>query len=321
MRQTMRAAVRDGAERVAVVCGAWHAPALDGKLPAAAADARLLRGLPKVASSVTWVPWTSSRLAAASGYGAGIVSPGWYHHLFTAPDHTVARWLTRVAGVLRAEDLPVSSAHVIEGVRLAETLAGLRGRPAAGLDEVQEATRAVLCDGDDTMLDLVTRRLVVGESLGHVPGTRARRCRWRPTCGDRPPAADRPRGAGAHARARPAQGHRPAALPAPAPAAAARHRLGDRGGRARRSTGTFRRPGRSSGSPSCRSRSSRPPCGAPPCRPRPRRPSGSQAAAADLRRPDRRSSRRSCSPTCRTRSPRCSRRCATGRPASSTSPT
>ncbi|WP_456787057.1 DUF5682 family protein [Cellulomonas sp. P5_C5] len=171
MRQTMRAAMRDGAERVAVVCGAWHAPALDGKLPAAAADARLLRGLPKVSSSVTWVPWTSSRLAAASGYGAGIVSPGWYHHLFTAPDHTVARWLTRVAGVLRAEDLPVSSAHVIEGVRLAETLAGLRGRPAAGLDEVQEATRAVLCDGDDTMLDLVTRRLVVGESLGHVPAT------------------------------------------------------------------------------------------------------------------------------------------------------
>ncbi|MFS0702367.1 DUF5682 family protein [Cellulomonas sp. 179-A 4D5 NHS] len=169
MRQTLRAELRAGARRVAVVCGAWHAPALDGRLPPAAADARALRGLPRRATSVTWVPWTSSRLASASGYGAGITSPGWYHHLFTAPDHVVARWLTRVAGVLRAEDLPVSSAHVIEAVRLAEALATLRGRPLAGLDEVTEATRAVLCEGDDAVLSLVTARLVVGEALGTVP--------------------------------------------------------------------------------------------------------------------------------------------------------
>ena len=32
MRQVLRAVVKDGAERVAVVCGAWHAPALDARL-------------------------------------------------------------------------------------------------------------------------------------------------------------------------------------------------------------------------------------------------------------------------------------------------
>lgn len=169
MRQTIRSALRDGAQRVAVVCGAWHAPALTAPLPPAAPDARVLRGLPRRKSEVTWVPWTASRLAAASGYGAGITSPGWYHHLFTSPDDVVARWLVRVAGVLREKDLPVSSAHVIEAVRLAETLAVLRGRPLAGLEEVTEATRAVLCDGDDTALQLVTGRLVVGEALGRVP--------------------------------------------------------------------------------------------------------------------------------------------------------
>ena len=68
-----------------MVCGAWHAPALAGPLPPAAADAALLRGLPKRKAALAWVPWTHSRLAAASGYGAGITSPGWYHHLFTAP--------------------------------------------------------------------------------------------------------------------------------------------------------------------------------------------------------------------------------------------
>ncbi|WP_280491639.1 DUF5682 family protein [Nocardia asiatica] len=168
MRQTMRKALKEGAMRLAVVCGAWHAPALTGALGPAAPDARLLRGLPKTKARLTWVPWTHSRLSTSSGYGAGVTSPGWYHHLFTETEQPIARWLTRVAGVLRAHDLPVSSAHVIEAVRLADTLAALRGRPLAGLSEVTEATRSVLCGGDETMLRLVVGELVVGEALGAV---------------------------------------------------------------------------------------------------------------------------------------------------------
>lgn len=169
MRQVMRKALKEGALRLAVVCGAWHAPALEGKLGTAAADAKLLKGLPKGKATLTWVPWTHSRLSSASGYGAGITSPGWYHHLFTTTEQPIVRWLTKVAGMLRKHDLPVSSAHIIESVRLAETLATLRGRPLAGLSEVTEATRAVLCDGDEVMLRLVSTELVVGEALGAVP--------------------------------------------------------------------------------------------------------------------------------------------------------
>lgn len=169
MRQVLRAALKEGHQRIAVVCGAWHVPALTGDLPPAKADAALLKGLPTVPTTVTWVPWTHGRLASWSGYGAGVTAPGWYHHLFTAEDRPVERWLVGVAGVLRGEDLPVSSAHVIEGVRLADTLAVLRGRPLPGLAEVTEATRAVLCDGDDTRLELVQRKVVVGERLGRVP--------------------------------------------------------------------------------------------------------------------------------------------------------
>ena len=169
MRQVLRAALRETDGVVAVVCGAWHAPALAGPLPPASADAALLRGLPKRKAALAWVPWTHSRLAAASGYGAGITSPGWYHHLFATPALTVERWLTRVAAVLRERDLPVSSAHVIEAVRLASALAVLRGRPAAGLAEVSEATLAVLCEGDPVVAGFVTRDLVVGELLGSVP--------------------------------------------------------------------------------------------------------------------------------------------------------
>ena len=71
--------------------------------------------------------------------------------------------------MLREHDLPTSSAHVIEGIRLADALAVLRGRPMPGLPEVQEATLAVLCEGSDLALDLVTREAIVGELLGEVP--------------------------------------------------------------------------------------------------------------------------------------------------------
>ncbi len=169
MRQVMRKSLKDGATRMAVVCGAWHAPALAGKLGPAAPDVRLLKGLPKVKTTLTWVPWTHSRLAGGSGYGAGVTSPGWYHHLFTRTEDPIARWLTMVAATLRAHDLPVSSAHIIEAVRLADTLAAMRGRPLPGLSEVTDATRAVLCEGDEAMLRLITAELVVGEALGSVP--------------------------------------------------------------------------------------------------------------------------------------------------------
>ncbi|MFF5963912.1 DUF5682 family protein [Streptomyces collinus] len=168
MRLQVRAAQREFEDGVAVVCGAWHVPALRQKTTVAA-DKALLKGLPKVKADMTWVPWTHRRLARTSGYGAGIDSPGWYGHLFSAPDRPVERWLTKVAGLLRAEDRIVSSAHVIEAVRLAETLAAMRGRPLPGLSETTDAVRAVMCEGSDVPLALIRDRLVVGDVLGEVP--------------------------------------------------------------------------------------------------------------------------------------------------------
>jgi Family of unknown function (DUF5682) len=174
MRKVLRRTVKEGYQRIAVVCGAWHVPALlagaAGRvLPSAAADDRLLRGLPKVKAAFTWIPWTYGRLAYASGYGAGIRSPGWYDHLFSSGGRPIERWLAKAAAVLRDEGVPASSAHVIESVRLADALAALRGRPLPGLEEVTEAARAVLCEGSDLLIGLIQRRLVVGERLGAVP--------------------------------------------------------------------------------------------------------------------------------------------------------
>jgi hypothetical protein len=172
MRQTIRAAQKEGFARIAAVCGAWHAPAL-AKMPPAKEDAALLKGLPKCKVAVTWIPWTYSRLATASGYGAGVPSPGWYDFLWSQSGrrngHLSTHWLTKVARLLRGEDLDASSASIIEAVRLAESLAALRGHPLPGLGELNEATQTVLCFGDTLPMRLIWEKLVVSERLGEVP--------------------------------------------------------------------------------------------------------------------------------------------------------
>ena len=168
MRQQIRAAGKAGAENVAVVCGAWHAPALVAPGPAAP-DQRTLKGLPKLKVAMTWVPWTYGLLARESGYGAGVDSPAWYDQLFEETDQPVARWLSRAARLLRAQGHDASAAQVVDATRLASALAGIRDRPLAGLDELLDATRSVLCFGAELPLEIVRSELVVGHRLGEVP--------------------------------------------------------------------------------------------------------------------------------------------------------
>ncbi len=177
MRQQIRAAEREGHARIAVVCGAWHAPALVRKA-AVKDDAALLKGLPKTKLAVTWVPWTYGRLSSDSGYGAGVTSPGWYHHLWETQEHdaegVAIRWLTRAAQLLRDQDLSASTAQVIDAARLAGTVAALRGLALPGLPELNQAADAVFwgggaADGASLPLQLIHEHLVVGERLGAVP--------------------------------------------------------------------------------------------------------------------------------------------------------
>lgn len=168
MRQTIRAAEKEGFKKIAVVCGAWHTPAL-ANMPPTKEDTDILKGLPKIKTTATWIPWTYSRLTYASGYGAGVRSPAWYEHLWHHSDHVVERWMTRIAALLRKEDLPASTASVIESVRLAHTLAAVRERHLPGLPELMESAQSVFCFGSDLPMRLVQEKLVVGERLGKVP--------------------------------------------------------------------------------------------------------------------------------------------------------
>ncbi len=172
MRLAIRDALKEHEGPVAFVCGAWHVPALRREVPAAR-DRDLLRGLPKVKVVATWIAWTDRRLAFGSGYGAGVVSPGWYRHLWAhrgGRDVTAmaGRWQAGVAKLLRAEGIQASTASVIEATRLGLSLGALRGTSHPGLAEMQDATLAVLCSGEPTLLGLVSERLVIGGDVGET---------------------------------------------------------------------------------------------------------------------------------------------------------
>jgi len=168
MRKVLRKADKDF-DKVAVVCGAFHAPVLhDYKSFKTAADTAILKGIKRIKTETTWIPWTYERLSYSSGYGAGVLSPAWYKMLFSNRKDVVVRWMAKVAKLLRKEDLDASSAHIIEAVRLAETLAVLRGLPISGIAEMDEAAKTIFCGGYDEPMQLIREKLIIGDAMGKV---------------------------------------------------------------------------------------------------------------------------------------------------------
>jgi hypothetical protein len=156
---------------VAVICGAYHAPALEA--PAALPEAAV-RALPKAQGVLTLMPYSYERLSRQAGYGAGNQAPHWFEQrywlgvagqLASAP----ARHLAEVAGHLRREGQMRSSAEVIEAVRLAQGLASLQGGPAPVLAELRDAATTCLGQGDARVVAKALHAVEVGHAVGALP--------------------------------------------------------------------------------------------------------------------------------------------------------
>ncbi len=170
MRLEIAKASRGANTPVAVICGAWHVPALKAK-HAAKADRELLKGFKKEKIKASWVPWTSPRLSRASGYGAGVRAPRWYEHLWHAEsvDAADASWSVQIARSMREAGHVVSTASSIEVIRLARSLAALRDRPRPGFEELQEASIACLSFGETLPWREIEAQLLLGSDVGQVP--------------------------------------------------------------------------------------------------------------------------------------------------------
>jgi len=171
MRKILRQTLSKHEGSIAVICGAWHVPALMKKVKVTQ-DNALIKGLAKCAIQSTWIPWTNERLTFRSGYGAGINYPGWYEHIWQYSHHNQSLseiWLAKVAHLLREEGVDVSTASLIEAVRLADTLATMRGFQAPAIEEFNEAITTTFCFGDDIYLKLIRKKLLIGNRIGKVP--------------------------------------------------------------------------------------------------------------------------------------------------------
>ncbi|MER8419394.1 DUF5682 family protein [Mesorhizobium sp. M1329] len=155
---------------IAVVCGAWHVPALQAT-HTQKNDQALIKGIVRRKSTMTWAPWTGPRLALGYGYGAGVVAPGWCKHLWrTRGRHDAATlWLAMIAAVLRAKGHLISTASLIEAERLARTLAAIRERPKPGFEELRDAAIAALFNGEALLWGLVEAELLLGSDVGEIP--------------------------------------------------------------------------------------------------------------------------------------------------------
>lgn len=175
MRLQIHAAGKEFTSAIAVVTGAWHVAGLRSS-STLAADKALVKDLPREKVEATWVPWTDGRLSGSSGYRAGVVSPGWYRHLWglyqrkqaTSTERFAAEWQARTAALLRSEGFAASTASAIEASRLALALAAMRGIRVPGLEEMREAALAALCHGEGVPLQIVERKLYIGECVGEI---------------------------------------------------------------------------------------------------------------------------------------------------------
>lgn len=180
MRDGIRACWEEGLENVAFVSGAFHSPAL---FPKSALwrtqdeDKQAIEDYMALAdsihnSSATMIRFTNQRLANFTGYGAGVDSPGFFSMVYDLmergnEDRIVETWLTKIAHAARKEGYNTSPAEIIDAVRTANTLIGIRGG-AVSLETLEEVATAVFFQGNVVKSKVITHELRVGQRMGYV---------------------------------------------------------------------------------------------------------------------------------------------------------
>jgi len=174
MRRRIEAVIAGGVkpEQIVAVVGAFHASVLSGELPAMT-NAELAR-LRRRTSKLTLMPYSYFKLSTQSGYGAGNQAPAYFeliwdslqrHELGELP----GEYLSHVARYLRAHGTHRSTAEVIEGVRLACTLAALQDGTAPTLRDLRDAAVTLIGHGEALVVRDALAEIDIGSAIGELP--------------------------------------------------------------------------------------------------------------------------------------------------------
>lgn len=172
MRQQIRKAVDAGIEPedIVVVTGSYH---VEGLKNWQESDEDLSK-MPRIEANHTLMPYSYYRLSTRAGYGAGNKAPAYYALLWEGlnkgePMYAVYSYLIRLAVYQREKGNPVSSASVIEAVRLAMSLAQLRGGTIASLRDLRDAAQTCIGEGSVSSIILATADTEIGTAIGALP--------------------------------------------------------------------------------------------------------------------------------------------------------
>ncbi len=175
IRRRIRETIQSGhlPERIVVVCGSYHAAALQTNEQLPPMTDEELKRLPQRTTRLTLMPYSYYRLSSLSGYGAGNHAPFYYELMWNmmqkdALHELPHHYLSGVARELRELGTYRSTAEVIEAVRMAQSLALLRGGTQPVLGDLQDAARTLLGQGELSVVAEPLARLNIGTTIGEL---------------------------------------------------------------------------------------------------------------------------------------------------------
>jgi hypothetical protein len=174
MRNRIQKVIAAGHEpdRVVVVTGAYHAAVLGAEYePMTNVE---IAALPRVKTKLTLMPYSYYRLSSQSGYGAGNHAPAYFELMWQCLctgdlAKLPALYLAQIVKALRTAGTPRSAAEVIEGVRLANTMAALHEGSAPILKDLRDAATVCLGHGELAVVAEAMARIEIGTAIGSLP--------------------------------------------------------------------------------------------------------------------------------------------------------
>ena len=173
MKRVVARAIASGIspEKIFCVCGSFHVAGLEENAPMTDEEER---ALPRADCCATLMPYSYYRLSSRSGYGAGNRAPAYFELLWDALNGGGVKdaaylYLTRLAAAHRKAGNLVSSAEVIEAVRLADTLAAMRGSGYPTLSDLRDASVTTMGHGNFSELAVAAADTEIGKKIGFLP--------------------------------------------------------------------------------------------------------------------------------------------------------